>query len=102
MPDDVTPVIELHDVMGFRMKQGEIVLTEDLLQDAKELYFVHPRFTHLTADDQEAFNPTLIEGLAEAHSECRYVDANRAPVRPHGKLRRPMLAVSLGQLGFML
>lgn len=32
------------------------------------------------------------------HIEWRYVDANRAPVRPHGKLNTPILSVVVGGL----
>jgi hypothetical protein len=43
------------------------------------------------AEEKEACNPTLIDGLAQANSEGRYVDASRAPVRLHGKLKTPIL-----------
>jgi hypothetical protein len=52
------------------------------------------------AEVQEAFNPTFIEGLAETHKEWRYVDASRAPVRLHGKLRTLIVLVWDNRLGF--
>lgn len=45
------------------------------------------------AAEKDAFNPTLIEGLAEAHIECKYVVAKRAPVRPQGIRKTPIMYV---------
>ena len=44
------------------------------------------------AEEKDAFNPTLIAGLAEAHREWRYVAAKSAPERPHGRLKTPILS----------
>jgi len=45
------------------------------------------------AEENDAFNPTFMDGPAEAHRVWRYVDANRTPVRPHGKLKTPIVFV---------
>jgi hypothetical protein len=49
--------------------------------------------TRYGAEGKEALKPTFIDGLAEAHSNWRYVATNRALVMPHGKLRSPILQV---------
>jgi hypothetical protein len=45
------------------------------------------------AEEKDAFNPTFMDGLAEAHREWRYVVANRVPVRPHGSVKTPIVSV---------
>jgi hypothetical protein len=43
------------------------------------------------ADEKEAFNPMFIDELPATHIEWRYVVANRAPVKPHGKVKSPIV-----------
>jgi hypothetical protein len=40
-----------------------------------------------------------MDGVAETNIEWRYVDASRAPVRPHGILNTPILS-GVGVCGF--
>jgi hypothetical protein len=49
--------------------------------------------TRYGAEENDAFNPTFIDGDAETHSEWRYVVANNAPVKPQGNLKSPIVAV---------
>lgn len=46
--------------------------------------------TRYGADEKDALSPTLIEGEAEAHSEQRYVEANKAPVMHCKNLQVPI------------
>jgi len=43
------------------------------------------------ADENDVFNATFIEGLAETHIACRWVDARSAPVNPQDTLKNPIL-----------
>lgn len=45
------------------------------------------------AEENDAFNPTLMDGVAEAHKECKYAEARRVPLRPQGSLKMAMLSM---------
>jgi hypothetical protein len=49
------------------------------------------------AEENEVLRLTLIDGLAEAHNEWRYVEASKAPVRLHGKPIAPILTSRMSQ-----
>lgn len=51
--------------------------------------------TRYGAEEKDVFNPTFIDGDAETHIEWRYVVANNAPVKPHGKVKSPILSTLL-------